>query len=260
MSKPLNLAAALLAYARNLFRLGRRGDAFVAFSRLAAMPALAPAVAAESYRALAEIHIDRRHYRKARQAVRAALAAEPDDAAAHHLFALADDRDPRGNPRRALKHYRRAVELDPARPGWMCDYGQVALRLDRTVEALTALRKAAELAPNDADILEWVADGLAEAGEMNEAAELLRAARFRNPRNPQFETLWNRFRFFQARAEQQPRASVPLLRPFTAPEILPFDTARLPDPRSASGGGVLRFDAAARPKPHFGRRAARRDP
>jgi Flp pilus assembly protein TadD len=261
MSRPLNMADGLLAHAQNLLRFGRRAEAFAAFSRLAALPGLPAKTAAEANRQLAVIHLDRRHFRKARKALTAALACETENADCHHLLALACDRDPRGNPRRALRHYRRAVELEPENAGWRCDLGHLALRLDRTEEAVAELRKAAKLAPDAPDVLESVTDGLADAGRPNEARSLLRAARFRHRRDRRFEGLWNRFQFLELRARQMRRPALPILRPVSAvPDVIPFDRGDRPENPVPVAGGIVRFDLAARPAPHLARRHARRDP
>src|SRR4030095_10131821 len=71
------------------------------------------------------------------------------------------------------------------------------LQLGRTGEGVSVLRKALTLSPNDPVIIGKLVEGLCLADRAHEARDVLRAARFRNPRDARFRKVWNDFQFQQ---------------------------------------------------------------
>jgi tetratricopeptide (TPR) repeat protein len=248
MSTTLNLVDRLLARARRLRALGRTHDALSLFERLAAFGELPGPVAEETQVRLAEHHLRRRRFRRARRHLTAALQHRPDSARCHRLMARAVAGGPDADGRRALEHYRRSLELAPDRPRCLCACGRLALHLGRRDEGLAWLRRAAELAPDDPDVLGRVAEGLRQANRVDEARALLRAARFRDPR---FRRLWDTAQFHEVRKQQElarlgadrPEEDVPVLLPFvrlTAGE----------EPATGQRPGVRHDPPAPLPAPH----------
>ncbi len=261
MSMTLNLVDRLLAMGRKFQALGRDHDARQVLGRLARFGELPGPVAEETQVRLAEMLLKKRKFRRARRHLTAALVHQPDHARYHHLLATALDAEDRGDPERAAEHYRKSLELDPQQPRCLGEYGLLALRLGRTEEGLDALRRAAELAPDDARVLETVADGLRQEGLVDEARTLVRAALFRNPKDARFRKLRNDFEYAQLRQEQQARGLTgragraaddgPVLLPFVrpAPDALPLGGTRK----------VRRHRAVPPPGPHLGRGSRQSD-
>jgi tetratricopeptide (TPR) repeat protein len=144
--------------------------------------------------------------------LRAYVAKHPDDAVGLYELGMAESVD---DPGKAIERLNRAVELQPdfvaARAGrgillhlsnqpekavadlqFAVDHipanaperapmldrlGQALVAMDRVDDALPVLRKASELAPNDAPTLLHLANALAEAGKTEESDTLM--ARFR---------------------------------------------------------------------------------
>jgi Tfp pilus assembly protein PilF len=259
MSTTLNLIDRLLARGRNLQRLGRDRDAFLILRRLARFRELPAEAAEEAEARLAEIHLNRRKYRLARRHLTAALTHRPDCARYHHLMATAVDAEDTGDPERAAKHYRRALQLDANQPACLTDYGLLNLREGRIEAGLTCLRRAAELAPDDAEAVRHLAEGLVEAGRGGAARAVLRAALFRHPRDGRFRRLWNDFRFERlARAQKAARRATITVAADDGPVLLPFV-------RSSEAAGpylvearVIRQDGPAPlPSPHGPRPSSR---
>lgn len=242
MSTTLNLVEHLLALAHNLRQHGQSRTAARWFTRLAGLRDLADDVAEEAHLCLAEIHLEHEQHKQARRHLVSALAYQPDCAHYHYLLAVAVEDDPHASPRRAVEHYRRCLALDPENAEYQCDYGLFAVRHGHARAGLTALRRAAALAPADPNTLGRVAGGLREADRAGEAKELLRAALFRHPRDQRFRDLWNRHQFDMLRAAQeepnrrrQANGDDPVLLPFPRP------TKRV----QRIAGKALRTDAPA---------------
>ncbi len=252
MSMTLNLVDRLLIHGRNLHALGRTHDAVRAFKRLAGFRELPAEAAEEAQARLAELHLNDRRWSRARRHLTAALRACPDNARYHYLLAAATDADGHGDAERAAGHYRRSLDLDPEQPVCLCALGRLALRQGRRDEGLAALKRAAELAPDDPDTLGAVAEGLALANAGDEARELLRAARFRNPRDRRFGRLWDDFQFHQLRREQELARLGTEDAEDEGPMVLPFVR---PTGAAAAGLGrrTIRHDGPAPvPAPHTG--------
>src|SRR5262249_11104742 len=178
MSTTLNLVDRLLERGRSLQALGRSHDALQALQRLTHFQELPAEVAEETQVRLAELQLQRRQFRLARRHLTAGLRHHPDNGHAHYLLATALETDAKAAPLRALHHSRRCLELDGEQPDCLCACGLLALRLGQRDEGLAHLRRALELAPDDAETLGQVVTGLCLANEAAEARRCLLAARF----------------------------------------------------------------------------------
>jgi tetratricopeptide (TPR) repeat protein len=245
MSTTLNLADRLLAMGRHFQALGREPDAVRILGRLTNFQQLPPEIIEEARSRLAEMMLRWGRFTRARKLLTALLVQRPTEARYHYLMATALDSGERGNPQRAAEHFRQALALDPAQPRWLGEFGLLALRLGQTEEGLSSLRRAAELAPNDLDVIGRLAEGLREEGLLDEARAELRAARFRNPRDRRFLKLWNDFQFRLLRDQQASQRGEAIL-PFEAngPRLLPFVRPAEPAKRTV-GEKIVRGDAPA---------------
>ena len=247
MSMTLNLVDRVLARARHLRAVGRTDDALSLFERVAGFRDLSAAAAEETQVQLAELHLRRRRFRRARRHLTAALAHRPDSARYHYLMGRAVNGGSAADPRRAAEHYRRSLELKPDQPRCLCAYGTLALQLGRREEGLTCLRRAVELAPDDPETVRQAAAGLRQANEAGEALAVLRAAHFRNPHDARFRKLWADFQFRQLRREQE-TARLGDEDGDEGPVLLPFVRLTAAAPRERK---IIRHDAPAPlPPPH----------
>jgi tetratricopeptide (TPR) repeat protein len=257
MTTTLNLVDHLLALGRKYQDVGRFTEAETVLGRLAAFRELPGAAAEEAQARLAELHLRRRKYARARRCLTAALAHRPDDARYHLLMAAALQADDRADLERADEHYRRSLELDPKQVKCRSDAGLLAVRLGRTEEGVSLLRQAVEEAPADVEAIGKLVKGLRRAGRGEEARTAIRAALFRNPRNPRFRRLWQDYQFKQLRCKQQGSRrrrwaaadGEPILLPFRRPEGTPAPT---PVPEA------LRLDGPAVVQPPHAPRTTRR--
>jgi tetratricopeptide (TPR) repeat protein len=228
----LNLVDHLFTKGRTYQEMGRLGDALAMFRRLAEFRELPEEDAEEIQLRLAQIQLARQKFARARRHLTTALLYQPDNPRYHFLMAgalAADDR--RGDRQRALEHYRTSLRLDPEQPDCQSECGLLAVRLGQVEEGLACLRRAVELAPVDPRLVARLVQGLREDGRDEEARQELRAALFRNARDPRFRALWNDFQYRQLRDKQLAARSA--LEEETTPEegptILPF--APLPPDR-----------------------------
>jgi tetratricopeptide (TPR) repeat protein len=257
MTITLNLVDHLLALGRKYQEIGRFTDAESVLGRLTRFGELPTATAEEAQARLADLHMRRRKYARARRCLAAAMAHGPDNARYHLLMATALQADDRGDLQRADEHYVRSLELDPKQVKCQSDSGLLAVRLGRTEEGLTRLRQAVEQAPEDVDALRKLVKGLRLADRGDEARSAIRAGLFRNSRNPRFRKLWQDFQFKQLRRSQQSKRRVrsphadgePVLLPFRRPEA---PAAALPLPE------YLRLDGPATVAPPHAPRTVRR--
>lgn len=252
----LNLVDHLLSLGRKYQDLGRLADAEGVLNRLAGFRELPAEAAEEAQARLAELHLRRKKYGRARRCLAAALAHRPDSARYHLLMATALQADDRGDLGRADEHYRRSLELDPKQVKCQSDAGLLAVRLGRTDEGLARLREAAAQVPADVDAVRKLVKGLRLAGRGGEARAAIRAALFRNPRNPRFRRLWQDYQFKQlhqaqraGRRKQTVVRGEPVLLPFRRPEGAATKTP-LPE--------TLRLDGPAVVAPPHAPRVARR--
>jgi tetratricopeptide (TPR) repeat protein len=262
MSKTLNLVDRLVTLARTRLRRGQTDSALRVLRNLSAFPDLPAHAEPATLVRFAAVLLRLRHFRKARRHLLAALVRRPADARAHALLARALAHIPTVEPARALRHYRRALRMEPARPRWRAAYGRLLVKAGRTDDGLAQLRQAAADAPDDFRLLGGLVAALGHAGQGDEAERVLQAAGFRHGRNLRFQALRDRLRFRELRRRQT--AERKLAPATSAPAvILPFlrltpATAR---PRVRRGGRILRCDQAARPAaPHFPRVGRRNDP
>ncbi len=257
MSRTLHLIRRLLARARKLHKLGVEQEALLLLGRIASFRDLPPGVAAEVQRRQAELLLKRRKYLQARRHLAALLAHDPDNPHYHHLMGRAVEKDTRGEPGRAVEHYRRALELKPRHPRYLADFGLAALRTGKDSEGLAALRGAAEVGADDPTVFAKVADGLGQRRRYREAEKTLREALFRNSRDPRFRKIWNDFRFAQVRDEQEAaRRRRAGDAGDTGPVLLPFVcVADGGVPAEHPGLKLFRHDGSATlPHPHLPRR------
>jgi Tfp pilus assembly protein PilF len=203
MSRTLNLCEYLLYQGRRFWSLSIDRHALRTFSRLAVLPDLPSGIAEESHLRLAELYSRQRKFAKARRHLALALVQEPASPECHYLLACCHAEDSRGDRKLALRHFRLSVQLDPENARYHCAAGLFAVGWGKVEQGLAWLREAAELAPDDADIIDDVVRGLQQEGYEDEAIDIARAALFRNNRDPRFQQLWNNYRFEQLRAEQQ---------------------------------------------------------
>src|SRR6516165_667734 len=168
MMPTLNLVERVLAMGRRYQEAGRHRDAVVVLMRLSRFRYLPAEAAEETQARLAEIHLKRRKYKRARRHLTAALRHQPDNARYHYLMATAVEADKKADPERAAEHFRRALELDPEQPKCLGDYGLVAIRLGQSEEGLQCLRRAVEVAPDDPDVLQRLVKGLCLANRPDE--------------------------------------------------------------------------------------------
>lgn len=245
MSRTLNLADLLLARGRHLQQLGRSHDALTVFGQLAGLRELPADVAEETQVHLAEIHLGRHEYARARRHLAAALVYQPDNARYHYLMATALNADEQPDLQRAAEHYRRSLALDPHQPRCLTEFGRLALCLGQEEEGVAALRQAAELAPDDVDVLEAVAEGLCDAGASEDALRLVRTALFRHRGDAGFQRLWDGFRFRRLHEEQElSRRWATAFAAESRPMVLPFVR---PDPApQPQGSRRVRRDGPAR--------------
>jgi tetratricopeptide (TPR) repeat protein len=251
MSRMLNLVDELLSRARELHQLGRRDDAHDLLIRLIDFENLPDYAAEEVAIRLAEDHLRRRQSKLARRYLKFALGIQPADARTHYLMARALDAGASPNTRRALEHYRIALDLEPDHPAFLCRYGMLLARLGRSREALAGLRRAVKIAPDDVRILKNAVEGMRLANAADEARRLLLASRFRNPRDGQLLALWKDFQFQQLRKEQQ--TARPTSKPIVAtPVVLAFVRPKGDPKNTRSGGKRIRTDAASGTPPPRG--------
>jgi tetratricopeptide (TPR) repeat protein len=240
MSRKLNLVEHLAAQGRKYQDHGLFPQARQTWTRLIGLRDLPGALAEEAQKRLAEIHLERRHYARARRSLTAALAHQPDHPHYHFLLATAIEADDRCDPEKALTHYRQAVHLAPGQPKYLCSLGLLALELGYAEEGLACLRRALSLAPDDFEVISKVVEGFQEE-KPEEAKEILRLARFRYAHDPRFTKLWSDFHFHCLRVRQESkRQNIPE----QGPTLLPFIRVET--------GKKVRRDSPSRPvRPHF---------
>ena len=241
MSRTLNLVEHLAAQGRKYQEHGLLPQARQTWNKLIGLRDLPGPLAEEAQKRLAEIHLERRHYARARRSLTCALTHQPDNPHYHFLMATAIEADDRCDPEKALTHYRQAVHLTPGNTKYLCSLGLLALDLGYVEEGLVCLRRALSLAPDDFEVISKVVEGLQEE-KPEEAKEILRLARFRHARDSRFTKLWSDFHFHCLRVQQErKRKNIPEQ---DGPTLLPFIRVET--------GPKVRRDSPSRPvRPHF---------
>jgi tetratricopeptide (TPR) repeat protein len=257
MSTTLNLADRLLSIGQHYLRLGRDQEALRAFTKLARLPDVERTLAEEAQAGLADIYFRRNKFRQARRHLHLALTRDPACARYHHLMAVTLEEE---DPKRAIKHYARAVRLAPSVAEYHCDYGLCLFSMAEIEAGLKHLAKAVELDPDTVDYVRHYAMSLVEVDRPEEARRVVLAALFRNSREPRLKGLWQELRFREAQQSQQ-RAQVERRFDLSRPVLLPLK------PRTKSSGGrsvkrdgtIVRIDVPANgTQPHFPHPAKRR--
>jgi Tfp pilus assembly protein PilF len=251
MSRTLNLCTHLLTQGRNYHTLGADSLAQRTLTRLARLRDLPAPVAEEAQGRLAELMLKQGKFAQARRHLAAALSHDPKHAPYHHLMAIALEEDRRGNRDLCLEHYRRCVELDPENAGYLCDAGLFALRHGAVDEGLSYLRRAVELAADDAELIGEVVRGLQDEEQFDEARGIARTCLFQNGRDVRFHRLWNDCRFQELHHDQRRSQHRKAVRRAVAEGriCLPFEQLTVETPR---GRKLVRRDGASRaPAPHL---------
>lgn len=261
MSQTLNLPEELLVLAQLYLHCGRDQKALHVLGKLAELRDLPAALAEETHVSLAEVYLRHRKYKRARRHVTQAMALHPGCARYHYLLAMAVDQDERVDGRRALRHYRRAVELNPDEPAYLSDYGQCLIAHGRTDEGLRFLERAVDQAPCDVSHLRALAMHLLEIGQAEQARRAVQTAIFRNPRDADFKKLWHDLRFIEVQRTQGEIGSDGASLVASGPVLLPFVRKKPAVIRSRrmSNGDIARMDSPSAPHgPHFPRPVRRR--
>jgi Flp pilus assembly protein TadD len=253
MSKTLNLAESLLAMGRELQSQGRKRDARLLFCRLVKFRDLPTAIAEEIHARLSDLFVAEKQFKRARRHLSILMCLRPHNGRYYHQYALACHRDPRGDKHRAAKFYQQALDLDPTRSRWWSNYGKLLTSLGRTADGVAALRQAFSLDEDNPVIVGRLAEALCLDDRADEARSLLRAARFRHPRDGRFLKLWNDLQHRIAAHQFEAAADDPVFLPFVRRSRL---TVNPPAPDT-----ILRMDEAqtAPAKPHRLGRVIRRD-
>ncbi len=234
MDTTLNLVELLLVQGRRCQEQGRFREARQVFRSLAGFRELPAPVAEEIQARLAEVQLKQRKYQRARRHLTAALVYDPLNARYNHLMGAAFATGEGSDLGRAIEHYRNALAKEPEQVECLCECGILEVREGHTEQGLGRLRKAVELAPEDAGVLARLMKGLRLAGRGDEARRELQAALFRNPRNARFRKLWNEYQFKQLRRRQEQdrrsrqtmrmQCEGPTLLPFVRPADLPAES------------------------------------
>jgi predicted Zn-dependent protease len=240
MSKTLNLVDGLLSRGQNLHRHGLFHQAAESLKKLSTFRLLPGPVAEETQKRLADLALERRQFKQARRHLAAALAHQPDEAEYHYLMAVAVEDDESADSKRAGRHYRRALALDPRNPVYLCDFGVYLLDQGQTSAGLKRLRAAMAEAPDDPDIVRALAQALRENGETLEAERIVRLALFRNSRDHRFKALMEKHQF-QVLHDRQ-HAPCKSSSAEESPVFLPFVRHKKETGRHAVGHKVVRID------------------
>jgi pentatricopeptide repeat protein len=248
MSQTLCFFDELLNQARRLQQAGQSCRATTTLTKLLNFPDLPAEVAAEAHARAGELHLKARRFRKARRHLRAALKLAPDSARLHHRLGYAFANDPRGDAERALRHFKRALELDPGQSRWRSEAGLLAVRLGLVDDGLVLLRQAFNKAPADALTLTKLVKGLCQAGKPNEALRLVREARFSSPRCGRTRKLEEDLMLAQVRRDQEQasadrRDEKAVILPFPAPQLPRTNGARYDGPQTLPGPHLARTNA-----------------
>lgn len=245
MGRTLNWFDALLARARQQFESHQYGEVCRMLGRLATRAGKRFQDSEEILSLYAEASLKLSRFKDARRVARALIADHADVAKYHFLLACAIANDPQVDGRHAVKHYRRAIELDPRNIKYLCDAGEHAIALGRDEMGLAWLRRAHDLAPDSVPVLKKLVAGLCEAERLEEARELMRNVQFRHGRSPEYQEM---------RSSVELRILIALQDDAVVGDeqrtILPFERIVAAGKRPTR---KWRADAAATSQPHFPR-------
>jgi Tfp pilus assembly protein PilF len=251
-SRTLNFVDHLHARGRRFQELGCTDAAMNIFARLSSMRSLGNETAEDVHCRLGEMYLERGNYRQARRHLTAALARRPSDAHYHYLLALAYDQDEDADPQDACRHYRASLRIDPDQPDCLSNFGLLILSFGESSEGLSALRRAAELTPDEPEIIARLIEGLCQNDQIDDARRVLRAALFRNRRDTRFSRLQADFQFQQLHAEQCEALAERWEAPIRErPMLLPFVRPATGKSKRTAGGKKIRRDGPSRPAPHW---------
>jgi tetratricopeptide (TPR) repeat protein len=246
MNEPIPLADRLFIRARRLLDVGQTSAAARLLRRLASQTELRVSLRAVAHQLMGQFELTAQRFRRARRHFAAAIRLQPHDAETYFRYAAAVEADPDGEPRKGWAALRRAVGINAFEPRYWAALGRAALRMGERKRAIRAFRRAAGLRPETVEQLAEIVTGFVSLGRRREAAAILTAARFRDPRNAALQQLQDRFRFERAREAQQ-----------MAHRRLAGGSAILPFPGRTAGAGaavatpcIVRVDRASRPAPH----------
>jgi tetratricopeptide (TPR) repeat protein len=246
MSRTLKLIDHLLARSQHLQECGRTSEALKVLKSVADFGDLPAKSVVEMQSRLAQIYLDQRRFKRAQKALELALQHDPNNAQLRFLQATAISSSNDPDHAKALDHYQRSLELQPDQPDCLAACGLLEIRLGWSQEGLEHCRRAAELAPDDAEVVRMVAKGLRLANQSEEARDLLLAARFRNSKNCRFQQLWTRHRFHRARREQQvSKTRFTVSRIAEEPVILSFAGCRDSEVLASKLPKTIRQDSSA---------------
>jgi tetratricopeptide (TPR) repeat protein len=241
MSKTLNMVDHLMARAEYLEQLGQWTMAIDLLIQVAELKRLPKKTRGLVHGRLGKLFMDCRQATIASRHFEWAVYCLPQDAQLHYQMAISLIRKKKRDPQEACYHLYEAICLKPDEANYLAAYGLLLARMRKRSAALVQLRAAAKLAPDYYETLRQIAKGFRLVGAIDDAENLLRAARFRNPKDPQVQNLWSDFQIEQIRVEaekkQLPVIPVKALEPF----IVKFPSRRGKKPASPS----VRIDSAA---------------
>jgi predicted O-linked N-acetylglucosamine transferase (SPINDLY family) len=145
-----------------------------------ALRAYEAALAAEPGNPFAHFNLGRLHHARnehdaAERALRGALEGKPDFAEAH--IALGNVLEARGDAPAAARSLERALALEPRHAGAWYNYAGMQWRLERHDAAEDALRRTLEIEPRFVPAYHLLSTLLRGSARLNEAAQVLAAAR-----------------------------------------------------------------------------------
>lgn len=125
-------------------------------------------------------------------AVLATFSACATEQRAVHMVKLSGDRAlERGQYELAVSEYREVLERRPGRANAHFDLGRALLRIGKPAEARDHLEVAYTLAPNDPEVIQALAEAMADSGAHEDMARFLRQVIEERPTVPNWIRLGN---------------------------------------------------------------------
>jgi tetratricopeptide (TPR) repeat protein len=203
MDRVISLVERILVRGQKLIHFGKLGEGKKLLLNLLSFGDVPTEKRREAHGLLADLYLEAGLFKKARRHLTAAITLNPLGAEGYFELAQAIERDPEAKQGRAWKLLRKATRLKPDQPRYWVALGQLSLRLNRTTAALSAFRRAIRLEPGELKLVSAIFDGLMSLDRGDVAQEFLVNCRFRLGRNSGFEAIWKKFRFLEARRDQQ---------------------------------------------------------